>query len=82
MKFLSKITLTVLAIGFVFALSSCKDDDNNCWECDAITIQGIEFPETTICEGDDDGVGGTYTVAQIEAEVEAFELLGGNCDKQ
>lgn len=80
MKFLSKITVAVLAVGLVFGLSSCKDDDDSCTTCDAITIAGYEFPETTICVGDDDGAGGTYTQEQIDSEVAAFELLGGNCD--
>ena len=82
MKFLSKITCIIFALGLVVALSSCKDDDNGCYKCDEFTISGYTFPETTICEGDDNGNGGTYTAAELEAEVEAFESAGGNCDKQ
>jgi len=82
MKFLSKITCLVMALGLMVAFSSCSKDDDECYECDAITIAGIEFPEATFCVGDDDGNGGTYTEASLKAEVEAFEQLGGNCDKK
>ena len=80
MKFLSKITCIALALGLVFSLSSCGDDDGDCYKCDEFDFGGYTIPATTVCVGDDDGYGGVYTQATLDAEVAQFEALGGSCD--
>lgn len=58
MKFLSKFTFIVLALGCIVAFSSCEKDEDEpeltCYKCDAYEVGGTPFPEQTFCEGDED----------------------------
>lgn len=66
--------LVAFAAMISIATTSCKKD--TCYECDSAG------DVSTICEGDDDGSGGTVTEAQLEAAVALIEGFGGTCTKK
>lgn len=85
MKLFSKFLFLSLALFATFALTSCGDDDeSSCSNCGAYTLSEggfeIDFPALNVCVGDDDGVGGTFTQAQIDALTASAEAGGASCN--
>jgi len=81
MKNLVKISFQLVFVAaFFLSLSSCKD---TCYVCTGFDDGTISLEDLgTICEGGDDGAGGTYTEEQLEAAVLLYEGFGGNCTKE
>jgi hypothetical protein len=67
--------LFVVCLFVAFSFSSC--DKDTCYEC---TLSGSETEE--ICEGDDDGSGGTISSDDLDAAVAVFISFGYDCQKK
>ena len=77
MKNLIRLGLSIFVITL---LSSC--DKDVCYECNAISSGTTIVASFSICEGDDDGSGGTLTETQVNATIAGHEALGGTCTKK
>lgn len=63
------------------SLTSC--DKDTCYECTGFDDGTTSLEDLgTICEGDDDGAGGTISSDQLDAAVASYELFGGTCEKK
>ena len=79
-KLLKTSALFAFALGMSLSFTSCKDTCYTCTGFDDGMGNSLE-DAGTICEGADNGAGGTYTEETLEAEVALYELFGGTCTK-
>ncbi len=79
MKNVLKLSLVLLVIGLLS--TSCKKD--LCYECTGYSEDGVTVEDIpSICEGDDDGNGGTFTEESLKDFVAIYEAFGGDCKKK
>ncbi len=82
MKDYVKSFMAIALFAMTFSLASCGDDDN-CYECVGFDDGTTSLEDLgRVCEGDDDGSGGSVTSAQLDEAIELYEALGGTCTKQ
>ena len=75
------LQLLIIITFFSIALNSC--DKELCYECIGFDNGTTSLEDLgTICEGDDNGVGGTYSEDELEEAVDLYEAFGGSCTKK
>lgn len=83
MKNFMKICAVILIASLLPVASCTEEDDRMCYVCTGFDDGTTSLDDLgTICEGDDNGVGGVITLPQLQAAVADYELFGGTCEMQ
>lgn len=82
MKLLSRF-LTLLAFAATLTLLTTSCDNDTCFECNEHSFEDggvtLTVDAFSVCEGDDNGSGGSITREEIDIAIAFHEATGGIC---